>query len=200
MKTFKIEEDISILAREVVKDLKASPSMGLFKCIQCGMCVSLCPAAQHTDYNPRKMVKKVLDGEEEIINDDEIWNCFYCYACHSACPVNNSPCEVNQILRQMSLDKGPGIDYVAPFLTYGDSFRELGIGSIPSEFFDNLVNDFGEDWLNLKINLDQVRKELGLGEVVLPPDSINEVNKILKSTGFLQRLDKFRRFNEKNTR
>jgi heterodisulfide reductase subunit C1 len=194
MKTLKLDEDYSKLAKEVKNDLKASPSLELLKCIQCGMCVSLCPAARYSDYNPREMVKKVLDGDEDIVSDDDIWNCFYCYTCHSVCPVNNSPSEVNQILRQKAINEENGIEKIASFLTYGDSFLDIGIGSIPAAFFDILVEDFGNDWLNLKINLDNVRKELGLGPVALPEESIEEINEILKITGLTKRMDRIRRF------
>ena len=194
MKTLKLNEDSSKLAKEVKNDLKASPSLELLKCIQCGMCASLCPAARYSDYNPREMVKKVLDGDEDIVTDDDIWNCFYCYTCHSVCPVNNSPSEVNQILRQKAINEENGIEKIASFLTYGDSFLDIGIGSIPSAFFDILVEDFGNDWLNLKINLDNVRKELGLGPVALPEESVEEINEILKITGLTKRMDRIRRF------
>lgn len=194
MRTLKINEDSSKLAKEVLSDLRASPSLELFKCIQCGMCVSLCPAARYSDYNPREMVKKVLGGDETIITDDEIWNCFSCYTCHSVCPANNSASEVNQILRQISINKKDGIKHISSFLTYGESFLDIGIGSIPSAFFDILVNDFGEEWFNFKINLDIVRKELGLGPVTLPDESMEEINEILKITGLTQRMDKIRRF------
>lgn len=192
MRTLKLDDDSSKLANEVISDLKASPSLELFKCIQCGMCASLCPGARYSDYNPREMVKRVLDGDESIILDDNIWNCFYCYTCHSVCPANNSASVVNQILRQKAIDEGKGSEKISAFLTYGDSFLEIGIGSIPAAFFDILVSDFGPEWLDLKMNLDNVRKELGLGPVTLPEDSIEEINEILNITGFTRKMEKIR--------
>lgn len=192
MRTLKLNEDSSKLANEVINDLKASPSLELFKCIQCGMCTSLCPGARYSDYNPREMVKRVLDGDESVISDDNIWNCFYCYTCHSVCPANNSASVVNQILRQMAINKGEQTARLAAFLTYGDSFLEIGIGSIPAAFFDVLVKDFGQEWLDLKMNLDSVRKDLGLGPVILPEDSIKEIDEILNVTGFTKKMKKIR--------
>ncbi len=192
MRTLKLNEDSSRLANEVINDLKASPSLELFKCIQCGMCTSLCPGARYSDYNPREMVKRVLDGDESVVFDDDIWNCFYCYTCHSVCPANNSASVVNQILRQMAINKGKQTDRLSAFLTYGDSFLEIGIGSIPAAFFDVLVNDFGPEWLDLKMNLDGVRKDLGLGPVTLPEDSVEEINEILNITGFTRKMEKIR--------
>lgn len=201
MNTLKIGENTFELAESIIKDLKASENLGILKCIQCGMCTSVCPAARHTDYDPREIVKRVLDKDESVITDDIIWNCFYCYTCHSVCPVNNSACEINQILRQKSIDKGEGKPKVAPFSAYGESFLEFGLGSIPNDFFDNLIKDHGKEWLELKVNLEDIREELGLDHMLLPENDVKDINKILEKTGFTKRLDNLRRCrDEENTR
>ena len=201
MNTLKIDENSFELAEDIIKDLKASKDLGILKCIQCGMCTSVCPAARHTDYDPREIVKRVLDKDETLILDDILWNCFYCYTCHSVCPVNNSVCEITQILRQRSIDNGKGRPKVAPFSAYGESFLEFGLGSIPSNFFDDLIKDFGKGWLELKINLEDIREDLNLGSMFLPEKDVKDINKILEKTGFKSRLNKLRRCrDEKNTR
>ena len=201
MNTLKIDENSFELAEDIIKDLKASKDLGILKCIQCGMCTSVCPAARHTDYDPREIVKRVLDKDETLILDDILWNCFYCYTCHSVCPVNNSVCEITQILRQRSIDNGKGRPKVAPFSAYGESFLEFGLGSIPSNFFDDLIKDFGKEWLELKINLEDIREDLDLGSMFLPEKDVKDINKILEKTGFKSRLNKLRRCrDEKNTR
>ena len=201
MNTLKIDENSFELAEDIVKDLKASKDLGILKCIQCGMCTSVCPAARHNDYDPRYIVKRGLDKDETLILDDILWNCFYCYTCHSVCPVNNSVCEITQILRQRSIDNGKGKPKVAPFSAYGESFLEFGLGSIPSNFFDDLIKDFGKGWLELKINLEDIREDLNLGSMFLPEKDVKDINKILEKTGFKSRLNKLRRCrDEKNTR
>ena len=201
MNTLKIDENSFELAEDIIGDLKASKDLGILKCIQCGMCTSVCPAARHTDYDPREIVKRVLDKDETLILDDILWNCFYCYTCHSVCPVNNSVCEITQILRQRSIDNGKGRPKVAPFSAYGESFLEFGLGSIPSNFFDDLIKDFGKGWLELKINLEDIREDLNLGSMFLPEKDVKDINKILEKTGFKNRLNKLRRCrDEKNTR
>ena len=201
MNTLKIDENSFELAEDIIGDLKASKDLGILKCIQCGMCTSVCPAARHTDYDPREIVKRVLDKDETLILDDILWNCFYCYTCHSVCPVNNSVCEITQILRQRSIDNGKGRPKVAPFSAYGESFLEFGLGSIPSNFFDDLIKDFGNGWLELKINLEDIREDLNLGSMFLPEKDVKDINKILDKTGFKSRLNKLRRCrDEKNTR
>lgn len=201
MNTLKIDENSFELAEDIIKDLKASKDLGILKCIQCGMCTSVCPAARHTDYDPREIVKRVLDKDENLILDDILWNCFYCYTCHSVCPVNNSVCEITQILRQKAIDNGKGKPKVAPFSAYGESFIEFGLGSIPSNFFDDLIKDFGKEWLELKIDLEDIREDLNLGSMFLPEKDVEDINKILEKTGFKNRLNKLRRCrDEENTR
>ena len=97
-------------AEKIIEDVKNSKEDGVLKCVQCGMCTSTCPAARHSDYNPRDIIERVLDGDTSIIDDDNIWNCFYCYTCHSVCPVGNSVCEVNQILKPIVIESGSGHD------------------------------------------------------------------------------------------
>lgn len=201
MNTLKIDENSFELAEDIIKDLKASKDLGILKCIQCGMCTSVCPAARHTDYDPREIVKRVLDKDETLILDDILWNCFYCYTCHSVCPVNNSVCEITQILRQKAIDNGKGKPKVAPFSAYGESFLEFGLGSIPSNFFDDLIKDFGKEWLELKINIEDIREDLNLGSMFLPEKDVEDINNILEKTGFKNRLNKLRRCrDEENTR
>ena len=193
MKTLKIDENIFELAEIVINDLKASENIGILKCIQCGMCTSVCPAARQTDYEPRELVKRVLDKDEDLIEDDILWDCFYCYSCHSVCPVGNSACEINQILRQKAIDNGNGKPKVAPFTAYGDSFLEFGVGTIPNDFFDDLIKDYGKDWLELKLNLEDIRDDLGLESMFLPEKDVEDINKILEKTGFKKRLERIRR-------
>lgn len=197
MKKFKINDDPFKLAESILNDLKASENLGLLKCIQCGMCTSVCPAARHNDdYDPRLIVKRVLDQDEDIISDDMIWDCFSCYSCHSVCPVNNSVSEIVQILKQQSIKNKVGLDKVVDFTSYGDSFLELGIGSVSDDFFTGMVNDIGEDYYKLKINIEDIREELRLGSLTLPEDGLKEVRDILKKTGFIDRLNMIRRCKE----
>jgi heterodisulfide reductase subunit C len=201
MNTLKIDENSFELAEDIIKDLKAPEDLGILKCIQCGMCTSVCPAARHTDYDPREIVKRVLDKDETLITDDIIWNCFYCYTCQSVCPVSNSPSVINQVLRQRAIDNGKGKPKVAPFSAYGESFIEFGLGAIPSNFFDDLIKDFGKEWLELKINLEDIREDLNLGSMFLPEKDVKDINKILEKTGFKSRLNELRRCrDEKDTR
>jgi heterodisulfide reductase subunit C len=193
MKTIKLKKESVQLVKDVLKDIKASPDLGIYKCVQCGMCTSVCPGARQTDYDPRDMIRRVLEDDETVIDNDNIWNCFSCYTCNSVCPCGNNASEINQILRQMSIDKGEGMKKIVSFTAYGDSFMELGVGSIPSNFFDVMVKDIGPGYMDLKINIEDIRTDLGLGSYILPEKAIDEVESILDNSGFKDRLKKIKR-------
>lgn len=193
MRTIKLKKESVQLVKDVLKDIKASPDLGIYKCVQCGMCTSVCPGAKQTDYDPRDMIRRVLEDDETIIDEDNIWNCFSCYTCNSVCPSGNNASEVNQILRQMSIDKGKGMQKIVSFAAYGDSFMELGVGSIPNDFFNVMVKDVGPEYMDLKINIEDIRADLGLGAYILPKKATNEVESILENSGFKDRLEKIKR-------
>ena len=193
MKTLKLKNDSSTLVKDVLKDLKASPDLGIYKCVQCGLCTSICPGAGQTEYDPRDMIRRVLEDDETVINDDNIWNCFSCYTCNSVCPSGNNASEVNQILRQISIERGNGVEKVACFSAYGDNFMEQGVGSVPDKFFQVMVDDVGSKYMELKLKIDDIRTDLGLGTYVLPQESINEVESILDQSGFKKRLERIKR-------
>ncbi|MDO9045920.1 MAG: heterodisulfide reductase subunit C, partial [Methanobacteriaceae archaeon] len=62
------------MVEEIKSDYKASADLGLKRCMQCGLCTSNCPAAKHSNYDPREMVKMVLDDDQEIKENPDIWN------------------------------------------------------------------------------------------------------------------------------
>ena len=54
-------------AEKIIRDVKNSKEEGVLKCVQCGMCTSTCPAARHSNYNPRDIIERVLDGDVSIL-------------------------------------------------------------------------------------------------------------------------------------
>ena len=185
-------------AERIIHDVKNSKEEGVLKCVQCGMCTSTCPAARHSPYNPRDIMEKVLEGDESILEDDIIWNCFYCYTCHSVCPVGNSVCEVNQILKQIAVSNGLGYDTLYEYLGFADSYFSAAIGAIPEIFFEDIKRDV-PGWWEFRQNLAEIREELHLNPPLMPDkEVIDEVSKILTITGFKDKIDTIRKSQEVN--
>ena len=188
----KITDSPINFAEDVIEDVKNSKDDGVLKCVQCGMCTSTCPAALHSDYNPREIIERVLDGYMSIIEDDCIWNCFYCYTCHSVCPVGNSVCEVNQILKQFAIKNEIGYDKLYEYMGFADSYFTAAIGAIPEIFFEDIDRDV-PGWWDFRQNLEEIRDELGLNPPLMPPQYvIDEVSKILTITGFKNKIETIR--------
>lgn len=184
------------LAETVKKSLRTSDTIGIDRCLQCGACTSSCPAARFTDYNPRTMIKRVMENDMSVIEDETIWNCFYCYTCHLRCPRNNSPTQVVQVLRQMAINKGIGLDRLKVLLEYGDTFAELGVSKIPDLYVGQMEDDLGIRWREFKNNLDSVRSELGLGAVAVKDSGRGEIRAILAGIGFFERQEKLKQMVE----
>ena len=188
----KITDSPIDFAVEIINDVKNSKDEGVLKCVQCGMCTSTCPAARHSDYNPREIIERVLDGDETILEDDNIWNCFYCYTCHSVCPVGNSVCEVNQILKQIAIENEIGYEKLYEYMGFADSYFTAAIGAIPEIFFKDIDRDV-PGWWDFRQHLDEIRNELELDPPLMPSEEvIDEVSKILTITGFKDKIEKIR--------
>ena len=192
----KITDSPIDFAEDIIEDVKNSKDDGVLKCVQCGMCTSTCPAARHSDYNPRDIIERVLDGDVTIMEDENIWNCFYCYTCHSVCPVGNSVCEVNQILKQFAITNGIGYDKLYEYMGFADSYFTAAIGAIPDIFFEDIDREVPGRW-DFRQNLDEIRDELELDTpLITSKEVINEVSKILTITGFKDKIDKIRESQE----
>ena len=83
----------------------------LTTCLSCGMCTSVCPAAEHfEDYDPRCIVDVALSGDEdrlvELLKSDLLWYCAQCGSCNSRCPHENDVMGLVGSLRILSQLKG----------------------------------------------------------------------------------------------
>ena len=174
------------LAETAKRSIRTPDALGLDRCIQCGACTASCPAARFTDYSPRRIVKRVLDNDWSLLEDESIWSCFYCYSCNLRCPRNNSPVTIVQVLRQMAINEGIGLEKLAYFVEIGEYLAENGASRIPGPGVKNMEKDLGERWIGFKRNLDSIRAELGLKSRDVR-ETGGEVRAILEGTGFFER-------------
>ena len=178
---------------ELVKRILEDPRMhdhkdGFQSCIQCGVCTSGCPAARFTDYSPREVARRALDGDPTLLTDDSLWYCYYCYTCQSRCPRKNSVAVINQVVRSMQVESGYGIKHVEMFAAWGEQFYDKGMGGTPGVFFADIAEAFGPKWAEFIANRDEMREEMGLGGMYPSTEAVSEMQMIMDETGFRDRL------------
>ena len=89
----------------------------LSTCLSCGMCTSVCPAAEHfEEYDPRCIVDAALSGDEDrlvaLLKSDVIWYCAQCGSCNSRCPEENDIMGLISSLRTLAQLKGYHVEAV----------------------------------------------------------------------------------------
>lgn len=100
----------------------------LRQCIECGKCVGICTAARVSpNYNSRKIVKKVLEGDESVLKDPELWECFLCNYCYMVCPKKdmNLPDLIFR-LREISVKRGYAPEKLTVLTNWLDRFFKDG--------------------------------------------------------------------------
>lgn len=76
-------------------------------CFLCGSCTASCPVAEVTDeYNPRRMMRRILAGERGLLAEDEIWKCNQCFACVAHCPQDVRFANIIRAMREMAVAGG----------------------------------------------------------------------------------------------
>ncbi|MEJ2250143.1 MAG: 4Fe-4S dicluster domain-containing protein, partial [Candidatus Lokiarchaeota archaeon] len=98
------------LLETLVKDVKENQN--IIQCMECGKCVGECPAAKVSDYNIRRIIRKVLRGDKSVLKDSDIWYCFLCERCKRVCPKENINIPLLILnLRNESFKRGYGPKY-----------------------------------------------------------------------------------------
>jgi heterodisulfide reductase subunit C len=181
--------------RALTEVIRSDPRMeghrdGFLSCIQCGICTSGCPAARFTDYSPREIARRALEGDETLLTDDSIWYCFSCYTCQLRCPRQNSVAVIVQVLRSLQVESGYGARHVQPMVRWCQNFYDDGMGGNPHLFFPEIKEAFGTRWRTFIEHLLEVREMLGLGPLYPSPECVKEVRVLMEETGFKQRLER----------
>ncbi|MHA1340149.1 MAG: 4Fe-4S dicluster domain-containing protein [Promethearchaeota archaeon] len=99
----------------------------LKQCIECGKCVGICTAARVSDFNSREIVKKVLEGDESVLSDENLWKCFLCHYCWMVCPKEDMDLpELIFRLREISIERGYAPDKLSSLTHWLSRFFENG--------------------------------------------------------------------------
>ncbi len=175
----------------------------LTSCMSCGVCSSLCPAAQFFDYNPRIIMEIVQEKDEqaliELLRSDTIWYCYQCASCKVKCPRQNSPFGMLSSLRQLSQLKGYHVCSVRGRQQY--AARHLWGGNLWNRactlyFRDpnpEAHRDFGPRHENLHRDIDGAFRQVGacpdmpgsLSARKVHPETLHEVRRLWQAGGAL---------------
>jgi len=176
----------------------------LKRCIACGVCTSLCPAAEfYEDYNPRVIVDAALSNDEarlvELLKSEILWYCGQCGSCKPKCPHENNLMGLISSLRFLSQLKGYHLtstrgrqQYAARHL-WGGNLWNRGC----SLYFRNADAeghpDFGPRHAKYQSQVDQQMARLGanpdtagqFGGRKLPPETLDELRACVAEGGTL---------------
>ena len=105
-------------------------NVNIIQCISCGKCVGDCPASKVSNFNIRKIIRKVLRGDKSVLNDSDIWYCYLCERCKRVCPKDNINIPLLIInLRNESFKKGYGPRYndLRKYVEMSERFLTMGV-------------------------------------------------------------------------
>ncbi len=114
--------------KELVDDIEENKN--IIGCADCGKCVGACPASRISNFNIRKIIRKVLRGDKSVLKDSDIWYCFLCEICKRVCPKENINIPLLIInLRNESFKKGFGPRYndLQKYVEMSERFLTTGV-------------------------------------------------------------------------
>ena len=114
--------------KELVDDIEDNKN--IIECISCGRCTGDCPASKISNFNIRKIIRKVLRGDRSVLKDSDIWYCYLCEKCKRLCPregINIPLLIIN--LRNESFKKGFGPKYndLRKYVEMSERFLTSGV-------------------------------------------------------------------------
>lgn len=201
------------LYKELEKDLRYRE--GLKACINCGICTSVCPAAEVSDYDPRMVVDTVQQKDENLLRgllmSDTIWRCGECLSCKTRCPRGNVPCYIIQSLRSLSIETGlfaeskEGRKQLVVKRTVGDHILKYGYCVYIDEVHNEWYPEQGPVWEWLRDNREHTlarfntsyRKDQAGTLRNTAQESLDDLKKIFDETGGTARFMKIEEFSAK---
>ena len=92
-------------------------------CDQCGTCSGGCPFVEEMDITPAQLMRKVMLGQEDVLECETLWICATCNTCTVRCPRKLDVSKVAEALRQIKLR---------------DEINNLDIDNLPKEVLKEL--------------------------------------------------------------
>jgi heterodisulfide reductase subunit C len=149
----------------IVQDI--NENRNLLQCISCGKCVGDCPASKISNFNIRKIVQRVLEGDESILEEEDIWYCFLCNKCSKLCPKEgiNIPLFI-LALRNEAFKKGQKIPQLKKYINMCKDFLNNGTVMKESELNSERIKEIQEicKFARIKYLQKASKKKIGVQE------------------------------------
>ena len=145
-----------------IKDLAPMKKTGiaLDACMACGTCSAGCPVAGTSGFDPRKIIRMILLGQEkELVESNLPWLCTMCAKCDYACPMGiNIAGTIRTIRSQVDRDNVPSTIQKGIGLCQ-ETGNNIGLRKADFEFIiEDAVDDLVEEepeWENLEVPMDK---------------------------------------------
>lgn len=161
--------------KELVDDVEENKN--IISCISCGKCVGDCPAAKVSNFNIRKIIRRILRGDKSVLKDSDIWYCYLCERCKRVCPKENINIPLLILnLRNESFKKGYGPRYndLRKYVEMSEQFLTSGV--VVEEPLGEPLSKERIEELSEICNFARIKYVFKAGEV-----NKNKKNKIRKS-------------------
>ncbi len=91
-----------------IQELTSLPGGELIeKCVACGECTASCAIASGSQYNPRRVMQKILVGaRERVLESEQPWLCKTCHLCDDTCQYGVKLADVFKVVRKLAIREG----------------------------------------------------------------------------------------------
>ena len=114
--------------KELIDDVEDNSN--IIQCISCGKCVGDCPASKVSNFNIRKIIKKILQGDKSVLKDSDIWYCYLCEKCKRLCPKDNINIPlliINMRNESFKMGFGPKFSDLSKYVEMSKRFLTSGV-------------------------------------------------------------------------
>jgi heterodisulfide reductase subunit C len=133
----------------------------IWKCQQCGLCSGICPSEKAGGIRPIEILTRASLGTLDLDEERTLWLCAVCNSCSERCQMGVGPAEMITLLRGEAAARGNMPKHFSEeaklFIHSGSSFPNTGMTK-------------------------KLRKDLGLEELTIQPETAEQLAKIIKRT------------------
>ena len=159
-------------------------------CIQCGICTSGCPAARFTDYSPREIARRALDGDETLLTDDSRLVLLLLLHLPEPLPAQEQRGRDQPGDPRHQVEHGHGRQSRRGVRRAGArTSTTTGMGGTRTCSSPTSSRPSARSGRSYIAHLLEFREQLGLGRSSPPKKAVAEVRTIMEETGFKARLE-----------